>query len=414
MLKAGALYYAMVIAVLIGIITGSLVLYNYYQLQETAYYNTRKRLIDNANSGIQLLMDRNFLIKTSNEETIDLYGNAVDTVVLKKMQWGIYSVASCTSFQGKLSHTKECILGTTRFFEDNNLCLYLADLNRPLAICGRNVITGNAYIPKAGIKQTYIEGLNFTGIKPINGIQKQSVGKLPVINSEVSNRMLSLFSGLQVSDSIINFSELIPFKTNRLFQENTICIYSAEDIILTNEMLSGNIKVFSKKSITVEKNNFLSDILLVAPSIVIRKGFSGNLQLVAHDSIVIEDNVSLSYPSSLFLAQSIGNGRIYIGEDCTITGEIWLLDKSSEKRSLVTISKNTTVEGIVYGSGYIMHQGILNGSLLCNKFYLKTNAAVYENQLLNSITDVTKLNNRFLFSELSPNPGKSAIIKWLN
>ena len=87
--------------------------------------------------------------------------------------------------------------------------MYLADQNKPLSLTGRTQITGNCYLPKAGVKRAYIEGKSFVGNKLINGTKYNSNKTLPPINKELINENLkNFFPKESINDSLMDYERM--------------------------------------------------------------------------------------------------------------------------------------------------------------------------------------------------------------
>src|SRR5207302_1905081 len=140
MLKAGSLLYALSICLILALISGSLILFSYYNQLENENYRLLDKVNRNALSGFNyLLSDLDF--KTNDKIKIDLFNSGEDSVDLEVRNWGLFHVA--------LSHCKIKNFETYRigllgkkFDVEGRIALYLADKNSPLLLCGKTFIRG--------------------------------------------------------------------------------------------------------------------------------------------------------------------------------------------------------------------------------------------------------------------------------
>ncbi|MBI2269783.1 MAG: hypothetical protein HYU69_05425 [Bacteroidetes bacterium] len=302
------------------------------------------------------------------------------------------------------------------------ISLYLSDLDRPLAVCGKTDIKGTAYIPGSGIKGAYIEGKSFLGKKYVDGIIKNSSKTIPGFNEKLTKSLAELLNkNIAEGDSIFNLANNeLPDSLKNPFTEKTIYITSVSTIEIKDQRFAGNICFISGSGIKIGRNAELKDVLLAAPGIEIEEDFEGTLQAFASDSIVINKNVKLNYPSALGVVRtntSKANVFITIKEDTKISGSVFAFQdpESSNVTNQVhiAIEKGTIIRGTVYSSVSADLKGTIYGSLTCAKIILNTPSSVYENHLLDATIDPTKLSNYYAGMISNSQKGGKKIAKWL-
>ena len=104
-----------------------------------------------------------------------------------------------------------------------------------------------------------------------------------------------------------------------------------------------------------------------------------------------------------------------IGEGSTVSGLV-LMDGGFDpigKRINLFLSPRSMVTGIVYCNGIVNMNGSIAGSIYCNLFILKTPSAIYENNLLNSVIDISKLPVNFSIKNFLKTKTQSRVIKWV-
>lgn len=413
MLRAGALFVAVTISFVIAVLMSLLITLAFnYKIQNKENL-LQKRLERNANSAISLLM----MDSEGGEgfKLIDLYGEGIDSVLVKRSSWGIYEVASVKAISGRYQLTKTVEYG---YQPDETLsaAVYLTDLSSPLSLCGKTKITGTCYLPEAGVKRGYIEGRNFEGADLINGSAKKSKNSLPSLNKEITQKLSGVFNGLAfqnggykevtLSDSLVNS-----------FLDTTMLVRVTGDLNLSGKYLAGNIVVYTDQSVNIDVTSKLEDILIFGKAINISKNFNGNFQAFATDSIIVEEGCKLHYPSALGLFKKDHKTQqpfIRLMKNAQLTGVIFTSQSefvSDQKQTLITIETGSRVEGQIYSDGFAEIRGTVEGMVWCNNFYL--NKGAYTNHLLDAEIDLTKLSKYYAGSGMIASGKKKKIVKWM-
>lgn len=421
MIKAGALFYAIVISLIIAITSSALILSAYLSRIQYENFEVKRQLNLNADSGLKLLLSKQSLVELNQQKTIDLFNKGIDSVILIRKLWGAYEIVISKAIFKNSTSIRTAQVG---FYPDSDhlYSLHLSDKDKPLALCGNTLIKGLAFLPKAGVKRAYIEGQSFSRSLLIEGEIKQSDRTLPKFNTELIENIKTIFFSKSITnnDSILNIKDELTGDTlNNSFQKKTLVFSSSVPIIISDGMYSGNIAVISDKQITVTSNVLLKDVLLFAPKIIIEKKFRGNLQLFASDSISIGEDVTLTYPSVIGLISNnkpTGTSIIVLNNGDTVMGSVFIVKNESVtmEQTRLLISEKAIVFGQVYSNGYVDLKGTINGSLMCDNIMLSTASSVYENHLLNAVIDVTKLPEHYTGINLVEESMVKKVVKWLN
>ncbi len=423
MLKASSLFYAIAMALIIALVSSSLILFAYFnRLQISSCLQTEK-VQRNAGSGLNLLMSDQEIVRLNEKRILDLYETGNDSVTLEKKSWGLFEIDISTAFSSDKRNTQIVQVGST--LNSNQTALYLADQDKPLSLCGNTLIKGNCFLPKAGVKRAYIEGQSFSGDKLIDGIIKDSEREIPKINKELLERIGKTFMQEAVASSTeekkgISTEEQQEKDTlTNSFEKNTMYIISNNPVRLDNKCYRGNITVISKKSIKVSATANLQDIILYAPQIEIEENFTGNIQAFATDTIILSKKCKLIYPSVIGLicnSKLPGNPLLIVKEDAEITGTVFAAQEDLSdlgKQVKVIIEKSAKVTGQVYTNGLLDLKGIVYGNIMCNRFILSTPSSMYENHLLNATIDNSKLSVHYVGIQLTEKIAAKKIAKWL-
>ena len=416
MLKGSALANALAIFLIIAGISSSLVLFAYYNRVEFIQLTHKERLINNAFSGINYLVGLPNKVPLNQPIDVDLFRNEKDIVTLKRKLWGAFEIVSSTAKSENSSFSKSAMVGAN-LVDNEGMALWLADLNKPLSLCGKTELVGTCYLPESGVKRAYIEGQSFVGTQLIKGETKKSERELPKINQEMIEANNAFFLGSISADSSLGLTYLQEHDTMANSFANKTIVFQLEQISLVNKVISGNVIFVASKAIFISQDCKISDALFYAPKIIIEDDFRGQLQVFASDSIYIGKNIELSYPSVVGLIANenkAASSFLTVAESSNIQGVVFGYGANGNQQVQISLNKNVEIEGQVYCSGSVDHKGKIYGSLLCQKLILKTPSSVYENHLLNAVIDNTKLSKHFVGVNLLSKSNSRAIVRWLN
>ncbi len=417
MIKASSLFYAIVISLIIAIVSSSLILFAYLSRIEFDNFEMNQRINLNADSGLNLLLSQQSLLEVNQQKTIDLYNRGEDSVFLSRRSWGAYEIVISKAVFKKLEAISIAQIG---YYPDSSdlYSLYLSDNGKPLALCGKTIIKGNVFLSKAGLKRAYIEGQSFIGNTLIDGQTRQSKTELPNFNKELIATIQLILSQKRVAedDSLIVIEKEL---SGDSFKNRTLVLASTNSIRISNGIYEGNIAIVSDKQITVSASAILKDVIIAAPRIIFEKEFKGNLQAFASDSVIVEKDVSLYYPSVLAIVK--GNklpniSAIILNENDTIMGNIFVYKSDSDplKQVLIRLHDKSVVIGQIYSNGYVDVKGLVKGSIMCNKIILNTPSSVYENHLLNAAIDLPALSKHYVGINLVEESTVKKVVKWMD
>lgn len=428
MLKADSLFYAMVISILFALLSSSIILYSYVTRFQFDYYLQIQRIQLNAGSGINFLLSDQDILKLNDKKRIPLFDEndstnlQSDIVSLERKSWGAFEIGISKAIWKKDTSTQIALIGYG-MNPENDFAVYLSDRDKSLWLCGKTIIKGLCYLPKAGAERAYIDGKGFLGDKLIDGEIRQSKKILPHLNMALIESLISLFSiseiHLNSHDSIICFDELKKNRNmNNSFEKRTIILLSKNRISLKDDSFEGNIIIVSEKEIEISSGTQLKDIIIIAPKIEIKEGFIGNIQAYANDTLIIEKNCQLKYPSSVGIIRSEKNRNDILlkVEEGTILDGVLLAyqeDNGMKENLKIQLERNTKVMGEVYSSGSVDLQGEVYGRVMCNKFILHTSSSVYENYLLNAVIDNSKMPVNLVTSIIVEQSGNKKVAQWL-
>lgn len=419
-IKAAALFYAIFISLIIGLISSALIFYSLTDSKRNFDILSQRQVVKNAESGLNMLLSSDNLSPQLHEEqVINLYDGANDTVLLKREAWGAFELLVSKGYSRKYKTYKTAFAGIDPE-QKHHIAIYLADHNKPLSVCGETFIEGDCILPKSGVKRAYIEGKSFKGEKMIHGETTVSNKHIPELYDPFLNHASKmLLSPTSLTDSIIHVDMMREKYVKNSFTNKAVLYLNEETIELYDEFI-GKVIFFSEHSIAVSKYATLEDVILIAPSIYIESGFEGTLQAFAHDTLYVGKKVRLHYPSSLNLIRT-GDSPLKISleidESCMIEGSVlsYQQSESAGQRIRTMIHPNTTIRGHLIAKGEVELMGSVEGTVICEKFILHTKSSVYENHLMDATVSYPQLSEYFAGSfYIDYSTKKRKIAKWLN
>jgi hypothetical protein len=379
--KGGALYIAILVSIIIGIILCLFILIANYNQRNITVFAQDSQLYYNLKSGFQIAQS-GYFSEEQNNKWFKNQGND-DSIKIKKINWGAYLLLQVETKNRHHSLTQSGLFGT---YMSADTGLMVADNSRPVGLSGSIIFKSNCYLPSAGIKPAYIEGQSYVSTSQNAIYIKKSPYQIPELNNEIKKGLKQELSGSNVyMDSSVS---IIPEIFNQSFKNKTV-VWETSARRLGNLRLKNNIKLVCAE-VEIDSSAHFDDILIVCDKARFKKGFKGKVHVIARDSISMEEDCHFEYPSSfvLLVEDNGANGFKYIqfNKGCQFFGGVLALNEnnsgSNSQKVFVKLSSGSEVNGSVYSSDYVHVEGLINATLIANKLLLKTPSAVYENHIL--------------------------------
>lgn len=412
MLKAGALYFSIIVAFIIAVICASLIMLAAHYRGSYLKEVRMARLSRNMDSGIAYVLAQN-AASEQNNLALDLFGDETDSVLIEQKHWGIFNLATVKSFVLTDTLKQAFLIGheTT----SDGVAVYLSDEDRPLSVSGDTRITGNAEVPKAGMRKSYVDSRPYSGDqlvygkisdskRTLNGLESKWIKEIETELDFDPAKLPTLNGG---DEQVSFFAEAKKFNASALSQLST--------------RLSGQVILYSDTTVKIAACAQLDNTIIYAKSIVVADGFKGNCQLFARDSITLGNAVTLTYPSVLGLASKekmVDQAKITLGKNNRIEGIIFSYEpKRSALQTLVSIGEQSSVQGEVYATGLLKlgKQVKVAGKVSCNRFIMQTPATLYENFLIDVVLNRKARNRMYLSSAIFTGVAENKkILRWEN
>lgn len=388
MLKASSLVYAIFICLLVSIMTGGLIYWAKLTKDLSLKNELKSELVAHCNSCFNYALASLKIPENTTYKALDLFDNGFkcNTSVSK---WGLLNVLKTTSIVNNDSLSKLFFIGNKTTI--NKPALYMTDLSENLKISGTASIKGQLMLPKKGYEITNILGNQQINNPKIYGSVKTSKNTLPKITKLTFNKN---------SNKAVTLDDLAKEQiTFNSFNNETIHIQLSNFEILSNFKLKGNFILHSAGTVNIQSNSEIEDVIIEAKSVTIASEFNGALQIFAKNEVIIEPNVTLTYPSSIVINNRITDEKkIEIGANTKILGGILMnTEQTTEiKNNIITLDKESLVIGDIYCNGILELKGDVIGSVYTNKFEYNTEYTSYSNLLLNTSIDKTALPDDFI------------------
>lgn len=292
-----------------------------------------------------------------------LYDSISSEITLKEENWGLYKIVTITAVE---SHLKQIRLMGQR----NNLdyTLYYPAKNGLLNVSGNTNIEGKIRVPKGGISYSQMDSEFFSG-KQLSSIQFAGSNDsiMPPIAKRQVERLFEYPGG-----------EMIPHRPIITSFCDSTNIYVCNNNLLALCTVRGNVILLADQ-LYIDRSSELQDIIVVGNHLTVGSGFKGAIQLFARDSLIVEEQVELTYPSGLY-----SNNYIELNNDSSIDGYTIVIAPTKKRRNILYNYKQAVtakVRGMLYVNGIAQLQGIVNGVAIINRANYYAPQSRYNNHL---------------------------------
>ena len=351
---------------------------------------------------------------------LDLFGEGRDSVTVEKKPWGAFDVAVVTAANAHFADTAVALLGS-QFTAINQAALYLAEERIPLSVGDDAQVRGQAYVANA--ESAHPANLPALGAPrtgaPITGALHASRPQLP-INGDSALARLRDYAALRLQAWLPAGSRTITGLGSRRvsFFGAAMVIFQPEPATLQHLALAGQIVVVSSRRLTVEASAQLDNVLLLAPVVVVKAGFRGRVQIIARDTVEIQHDCELAYPSAVCAyAGTTTPAQVLLGENTRVRGLVVAANATgggAAATAVVRMAAGAAVEGQVFSTGTVENCGAVRGSVMCRRLIYRTPTSFYNNYLVNAVLDRPGLPAAFLTSPLLNAGAPIGVIAWLH
>lgn len=366
-LNATSLPIVLVISVLIMILI--LMAFEFWNINSFYYmrYHIHKQQKLNLSSVLTIFCSDSMLSEQMKiEKKYQLYDEDDRSIVyVDSYLWGLYECISLKNFDKSICDVY--LLGKSL---DTNYspALWICDRDHSISLSGKAEISGKIYLPKNGINYINLNFDSYRGDIISSTNIYVSSKDLPLVDSAYLQSMWDLKQALTPMVYSIP-SYYYSFSNDPLFKQITDeeeILYAKGRLILYGD------RVYLKASCKV------SDIILIARSVTIESGFNGALQIMASDTVEIENGAYLHYPSGIYIHGNRNKAYLHVGSDSHIEGYAivegnveggngfiadihYRQDKGSQLMGLLFVDGIAHLEGTVIGAAYLKDCCYLSG-----------------------------------------------------
>ena len=316
-------------------------------------------------------------------------------VTIEREQWGLYELVSVTATDPAFNQTR--LLGLR---EPSNIgaCFYHPDNHLSVTLSGNTNILTDAYLPVNGFIYGQMSSEFFSGEVVETSRMKPAETFLPEPAAGVTATIDSIFS-IRPTYMLSRGNISLPF-----YRSEPLIISAAANI--RDNTLAGKI-VVAGDNLKINATCHFDDIIVVCSTLTIEEGFEGSMQVFARDSVIVESNVRLHYPSGIY-----SNSLVRLSDNSLINGYIIvdpLVEAEIERPNYISTRKSL-VRGFIYVNGTAHLQGIISGSAFVREAVYYAPYGYYRGMLY----DVTLLENSETAYPLWLDNGKRREAKWVN
>ena len=356
-IAASSLFLAITVSFIITVNLSAMFLLSVYQRQYATDNLKVKKLVHNIDEGITFMLQNYEQFEYNKTYSVDLFGDQSDSVLLQKQYWGWYDQVGLTSIDALDSLHKTIVVGSAAVTKEQRTAIYIENHSEVININSDSYIKGSLVLP-------------FSGYKSKRGL---GVPSLPKLSASLSTSQLPVLREARVSE----FSSILKLiKTNKvgvesLLKKNASATY--ENIFdcstqpIPSEGFAKPTILYSSNRLIIDQVNALSNVIIYAPSVIVKSGFKGDVQVFCTDSIIVEDNCILNYPSTLTLIKQSNDYRkfISIGQNCRVSGAVISIDEAPGfQKSYIRIGQQTIIYGLVYCMGMLENHAKIYGTIM--------------------------------------------------
>jgi hypothetical protein len=373
--SSSALGYAISFMLLIGLVASGVLFISSANKRLERHHNMKEHLL--MNNYLALVHGA----RSQSQGKQQIIHASGDTSDITRRDWGAFRAITVETHHKVGTVKKSAIVGYET--DNSHPAIYLPERKQTVKLCGETRIEGTAFLGERGAERGHIAGQSYKGEKLIYGKRKQSERSLPGLKISLKNESIQKYR-----ENTLKIDP-ITCDTNFSFSEQTRLVSITDQLFLQNS-ISGNIILHSFDTIVVTSNCHLQNVILIAPNVRFEDGFSGSVQVIAHETIRLGKNVKLNYPSALILNEERKNETldkhgIFLSENAHVLGGVLLFSqKPNPRKSLFLQVENARIGGLVYNLGETELKGEVIGHLYTNQFTLRTGGGQYTNHLLNA------------------------------
>ena len=406
-LRASALFYAVTVALVIAMVTGSSVLLAHYRMVEVERWLALQRAGSKARSGITRALTQ----QPGPTRRDPLFECDTSTVEWARTPYGLFDLITVRASEGNRTVARSAYAA---ILESKGPVLSLPKGSGPLHLCGDARIHGDAIVHQADLRRGYIDGRSYTGERLIEGMVSAPEHPNPGLEAAWRSRLQAACERGMLEGQIIVDVEALAQPPLTVFERAMpVLLWTARH--LTARSFQGPLIIRSEDTLVIDPDVELDMVMIEAPYIEIRSKAEIAVQCFATRGIHVGNDVHLAHPSLLCVMPGRGDeGRVGITLDsnAVVLGGLLALRSTTTTAASpqIAIGANALVLGTVHCEGGVELRGEVDGRVTADHLLVRTASSIYQGYLLDGV-----LRPDTLGGALSVAPdlvSKWSIVKW--
>jgi hypothetical protein len=349
----------------------SVSLWDMHSILQNRYHGERQ-IRYHLESGITLYCnDSTFMQSIDDDGGYLLFQDDTSSYVMFSTgDWGLYEHITVISGIDSTHVTR--LLGKA-YENDIGACFWLSQKNRALSLLGDARLEGKTYVPLSGVNYMQTGTDHYKGEMMADSLIHLSDDSLPSTDTLRLGQIDSLVNASP--DRYPSLPGNMPYAG---FNDSTLH-YSISGH--TGGLSARGKIVLHGDHVRLDASARLNDVILVASSVVIEEGFSGTLQIFAKDTVLVNDNVRLDYPSGVMLTGNSRDTFLKLGNNSEINGYAIVLGKKEESFTSVHANyiqgDSAALNGLLYVAGNAVITGRIRGAVYLTDCWYRSGEAFY-------------------------------------
>lgn len=377
-IKASALPTVLIISVLILIVLA--IGFQFWNMNSFYYirYHAMKQQKMHLSSALTMFcVDSTFVSQMNEQKQYRLYEDDEHSVVyLEYFPWGLYECVNTSNFDQSIRASH--LVGKSQDTY-HAPALWICERDHAISLSGDPVFSGKLFLPQSGIDYIHLNFDSYRG-KPISETSVEvSDQELPQIDSTY----VKMMDDLRIMPS--SLSDNIPSHYHSFFNAPIYAKLPNADAEL---YAKGRLVLYGNK-VRVAASWKVSDVLLVARHVTVEEGFSGAMQIIATDTVIVEKNTYLHHPSGIYLRGNEKKTYLHLCEGSRIEGYA-LVEGDEEGRDGFVVDihcrqdAGSQLIGLLYVNGIAHLEGEITGAAYMKECYYLSGEHMYMGLIYNA------------------------------
>ncbi len=387
MLKASALFYALIFSIVAGFSVMMLLLLMSTYSHANARLNNEKKLLLNLSSVRVLIESGNIEISELARYDFDLFGSGFDSVSILKRSFGLLDFYKCTSYGKGQNKSDYSLYGYAVPLDQ--IALFIPSSTYPLKVCGDTKIEGPALVPLGIITPASINGINYLNEKLGYDIIEPSSSEMLKLQMDPYRKILNQSIIYPKYDTLVSLEYLNNMKHISYTSKRHV-LWSESNLNLDSLKVSGNVFIYCEKQLFIGHKTELEDVVVFGENVILEDFVTGRFQVFASGSLVLGKNTKLLYPSNIGLInETLGTeNSLIMGKGSEVQGGVLIYSENvkSGNSPYLILGENSRIWGVVYSNHEIQLERkiTINRGLICKGLFLKNGASKFYNHLLDT------------------------------